>query len=230
MFFVKKSLLIVLVLSLTACQTTPNTQGAGVGEKYTPVIDMEGIASIERYEKDLDTCRANSRKVDSTAATFGGMMAGMLIGAAIGASFGGNSSLATDGAIFGGGAGMAANGGKAIQKQETIMANCMAGRGYRVLSGATIPASQYVASPYQKAGAQTDVASLAPSQSKPSQKFTIGRSSSTVEDIAREQSCSVMPAGNLIASGAGFENYSVQCDSGDLLMFRCEFGNCRALQ
>jgi len=28
----------------------------------------------------------------------------------------------------------------------------------------------------------------------------------------------------------GYENFSVKCESGDVLMIRCESGNCRSLK
>ena len=35
---------------------------------------------------------------------------------------------------------------------------------------------------------------------------------------------------HLAAKGPGFETYSVACATGDTMMVRCEFGNCRALR
>lgn len=58
----------------------------------------------------------------------------------------------------------------------------------------------------------------------------IGRSSSAVEGLVRKQACHDMPVANLISSGPGYENYSVACSNGDTIMYRCEFGNCRALK
>lgn len=230
-----RALSAVIVISLAGCQTAPNTQGAGAGDSYTPVIDMDGV-NMERYSSDLDACRANARKVDAGAATFGGMLAGMLVGAAIGASFGGNSSLATDAAVFGGGVGMGNAGGKAMLKQETIMANCMAGRGYRVLAGATIAPNPYAPSPYaptQITGSSTPVAATSAqvtqsAGAKPLGK--IGKSSNTVESLARQDSCNPSPVAYVAATGPGFETYSVNCVSGDTSMYRCEFGNCRLLK
>lgn len=236
-----RALSAVIVISLAGCQTAPNTQGAGAGDSYTPVIDMDGV-NMERYSNDLDACRANARKVDAGAATFGGMLAGMLVGAAIGASFGGNSSLATDGAVFGGGVGMGNAGGKAMLKQETIMANCMAGRGYRVLAGATIAPNPYAPSPYtptkitghSNPGATTSPQMTPASHSTPptnaKQLGKIGKSSNTVESLARQDSCNPSPIAYVAATGPGFETYSVNCVNGDTSMYRCEFGNCRLLK
>lgn len=61
-------------------------------------------------------------------------------------------------------------------------------------------------------------------------KPKVGRYSSAVEGLVNRQSCSTTPFANLSSSGPGYENYSVACSSGDTLMFRCEFGNCRQLR
>lgn len=58
----------------------------------------------------------------------------------------------------------------------------------------------------------------------------IGQSSRQVERLAKEASCSSDAAGILLAKGPGYETYSVACTNGDVLMFRCEFQNCRALK
>lgn len=129
----------------------PNTPGAGIGDTYTPFIDMQGL-DMARYSRDLDGCRAYAKQIDPGRAEMQGMVAGAILGALIGAAVGGNRYQANQGALYGGGAGIGAGGAKARSKQETILANCMAGRGYRVLEGATIPASTSVPSPYLQAG------------------------------------------------------------------------------
>lgn len=50
------------------------------------------------------------------------------------------------------------------------------------------------------------------------------------ERVAKEQGCSATPAAALAAKGPGFESYTLACTSGDVMMVRCEFGNCRALK
>jgi outer membrane lipoprotein SlyB len=226
----------IVALSMAGCQHTPNTQGAGYGETYTPVVDMQGV-DMSRYDADLDACRANAKKVDASGQAMAGMIAGMLVGAAVGAAVGGRGSYAETGAMYGGGAGLGHSANKAAVKQETIIANCLAGRGYRVLEGATIPPKPYVASPYgpvsPAAPARAPAVAYMPSppvaQSQPS-KGKIGPNSFNVEALARQESCSATPVAYLAAAGPGYDNYSVACTNGDTVMYRCEFGNCRALR
>lgn len=226
----------IVALSMAGCQHTPNTQGAGYGETYTPVVDMQGVDMV-RYDADLDACRANAKKVDASGQAMAGMIAGMLVGAAVGAAVGGRGTYAETGAIAGGGAGLGRSANKAAVKQETIIANCLAGRGYRVLEGATIPPNPYVASPYgpvspaapARAPAVAYMQSPSVAQSQPS-KGKIGPNSFNVEALARQESCSATPVAYLAAAGPGYDNYSVACTNGDTLMYRCEFGNCRALK
>jgi hypothetical protein len=136
-----------LLLVLGCAQVPPNTPGAGIGETYTPVIDMQGVDSY-RYSTDLDACRAYARQIDAARAEQQGMLAGMLAGAMVGALVGGNQHYTEQGALAGGFSGMGAAGVKARTKQEVVLANCMAGRGYRVLEGATQPTATNVSSPY----------------------------------------------------------------------------------
>lgn len=226
----------IVALSMVGCQHTPNTQGAGYGETYTPVVDMQGV-DLAKYDADLDACRANAKKVDASGHAMAGMIAGMLVGAAVGAAVGGRGTYAETGAIAGGGAGLGRSANKAAVKQETIIANCLAGRGYRVLEGATIPPNPYVASPYgpvsPAAPARAPAVAYMPSpslaQSQPS-KGKIGPNSFNVEALARQESCSATPVAYLAAAGPGYDNYSVACTNGDTVMYRCEFGNCRALR
>jgi hypothetical protein len=56
-----------------------------------------------------------------------------------------------------------------------------------------------------------------------------GQEAYTAERVARQMACSGAP-GRLIGKGPGFESYSFQCTSGELLVIRCEFGTCRALR
>ena len=126
----KTSLLLPLILamSLSAC--------ASSGVNHTPIIDGPKTA---QYEADLNECRTLVKQgglVDDDAKT------GIAVGAAFGALSGasnrrysrrrsGNNVLASAivGALIGGVAGTY-NGHK---KEEYVLLNCMAGRGYRVL-------------------------------------------------------------------------------------------------
>lgn len=57
-----------------------------------------------------------------------------------------------------------------------------------------------------------------------------GKDSFVAERLARELKCGATPLAKLIGKGPGFENYSFQCTSGEVLILRCEMGNCRALK
>jgi hypothetical protein len=140
-----------LAIGLAGCATAPpNTPGAGVGATYTPVIDTTGV-NWARYYADLDACRTFSRQIDVQQAEMNGLIGGIIAGALVGAAYGGNRRSIDYGASAGGTAGMVKSGNRALSKQETIMANCMASRGYRVLEGAAIPAASNVPSPYAQA-------------------------------------------------------------------------------
>lgn len=58
----------------------------------------------------------------------------------------------------------------------------------------------------------------------------IGVDSYSAERLARQSACHVNPTATLIAKGPGFESFSVQCTNSDVLMIRCESGNCRAMK
>jgi outer membrane lipoprotein SlyB len=151
-----------LAVGLAGCAIAPpNTPGAGVGATYTPVIDTTGV-NVARYYGDLDSCRTFSRQIDVQSAQMNGMFAGILAGAFTAAAFGGSRRSMDQAATYGGGVGIARAGNRALGKQETIMANCMASRGYRVLEGATIPAATNVPSPYAQAEPPAVPAAAAP--------------------------------------------------------------------
>jgi hypothetical protein len=56
-----------------------------------------------------------------------------------------------------------------------------------------------------------------------------GKDAYVAERVARNMACSGAP-GRLIGKGPGFESYSFQCTSGELLVVRCEMGTCRPLR
>lgn len=57
-----------------------------------------------------------------------------------------------------------------------------------------------------------------------------GQDSFQVQNMVRGSKCSADPLAALTAKGPGFETYTVSCDNGDAMSFRCEFGNCRQLK
>lgn len=50
------------------------------------------------------------------------------------------------------------------------------------------------------------------------------------ERFAKSVGCIKDTAGTLIGRGPGYENYSFQCLNEEVLVVRCEYGNCRALK
>lgn len=228
---------LVSVALLAGCQTVPpNTPGAGSGDTYTPFVDMQGVDPA-RYSSDLAGCRSYAQQIDPNKKAMEGMLAGILVGALVGAAVGGNRYTAEQGALAGGGAGGAAAGGRAVLKQETVIANCLAGRGYRVLAGATVPTNTAAPSPYTQSA--VPLAQPAPTVSVANAPGTpalsngsapVGEDSYNVQRLAKQQACHDSPTANLVAKGPGFESYSVACTNGTVLMYRCEYGNCRALQ
>jgi len=232
---VRATAAIVSLAMLAGCQTAPpNTPGAGSGDTYTPFVDMQGVDPA-RYSSDLSGCRSYAQQIDPNKKAMEGMFAGILVGALVGAAVGGNRYTAEQGALAGGGSGLAAAGGRAVLKQETIIANCLAGRGYRVLAGATVPTNMAAPSPYTQSVTATTPA-VTPGSSIPTQTHAgsstgpVGEDSFNVQRLAKQQACHQTPTANLVAKGPGFESYSVACTNGNVLMYRCEYGNCRTLQ
>jgi hypothetical protein len=57
-----------------------------------------------------------------------------------------------------------------------------------------------------------------------------GKDAVVAERLARELKCGESQLAKLIGRGPSFENYSFQCTNGEVLVVRCEMGNCRALK
>jgi hypothetical protein len=131
---VQRLALLGLMVLLSGCQTPPNTPGAGVGRHYTPVIDLQGVDQ-GRYYTDLNACRSSASMIDAERAEMAGLIGGALVGAAIGASVMNDRRVIAAGANSGALSGGAHAGGRARSRQELILGNCMASRGYRVLDG-----------------------------------------------------------------------------------------------
>lgn len=150
---------------LLGCAHAPNAPGAGYGDSYTPLVDTQGL-DMARYSADLDSCRGLAKQINASQQEMQGMLAGALIGAALGASLGGGSRFNQQMAVAGGGGGLAGAGNRARGKQENVLANCMAGRGYRVLD-VNVATNVNAPSPYVPAAASTPVTSAAQSQATP---------------------------------------------------------------
>lgn len=208
------------VVLMSGCATKPpGTPGAGYGETYTPVIDMQGV-DMPQYYRDLTECRRYAGIIDRDSAAISGAIGGAIVGGVIAAMLGGNSRTVGDSASLGGLAGLSAQDTKAANKQERIMANCMVSRGYRVLdSGMVIPA----AAPPQSAPA----AAVADTATKPGPR---NPNEAKAQDLARA-SCTADPKPYSMAGGHGqdMEQFSIACDDGRQMRVRCDAGVCREL-
>ena len=221
---------------LAGCQSPPNTPGAGVGDKYTPVIDMQGVEPSQ-YHHDLNECRRYAGIVDAQGQAISGAIAGAVIMGIFAAALGGNSHTIDNSAAAGGFAGLSSATARATGKQERILINCMAGRGYKTLDGTVAPIvinnpAQPGTAPSNGAAALTAPAQLQTRTNTSSAANTqpSGQDAYSAQRLAKEQSCSTQPNAVLANKGPGFEHYSVACHNGDTLMIRCEFGTCRALR
>ena len=230
--------LLMAALLLAGCaQVPPNTPGAGVGKSYTPVIDLQGVDGT-RYMNDLTACRDYSTSIDANKEALGGMIAGIILGAALGASVGGGDArLMESGASSGAIIGSTSQGNRAVGRQERIIANCMAGRGYKVVDGsATVaigqPATPLSAPPSQAlmpAPQAQNTVIQGVSVSKPAPPS--GEDAFVAGKFGRDAKCGALDTPAVLAAkGPGYETYSMACTNGDTLMMRCELGNCRALR
>lgn len=242
---------------LSGCATRPpGTPGYGFGANYTPVIDLAGV-NMSRYSTDLDACREYAKSIDSTDAAVSGAIVGALIGAAISARYGVQGRANTDNAIYGASAGGAAASGRALNTQQRIITNCMAGRGYRtldapyaVITGGNSPYAPAAVAPVAAAPALSTapltaepaaqaaplvqpvppVATAAGQTSTAPPAPTVGKDSFQAERLPEVRACQPQPRAVLSAKGPGMETYTVACANGDALAVRCEFGNCRVLR
>lgn len=78
--------------------------------------------------------------------------------------------------------------------------------------------------------ARAQETSLTTSSSNTPTTPQVGQEIHTVQRLAKQQACHETPTPKLVAKGPGFESYSVACTNGNVLMYRCEYGNCRALR
>ena len=58
----------------------------------------------------------------------------------------------------------------------------------------------------------------------------IGNDSWAAERLSAVKACHPAPKAKLSAKGPGFETYTVGCSIGDVLLVRCEMGNCRVMR
>lgn len=127
-----KRILIVMLL-LSGCTTVT---------EYSPVVDFNAdLAKIQSYNKDLAECRQlalqrQSQGRKAAAGAIGGVLVGAALGALGGSLYGGNTASnlhdAGLGAVVGGASGV--YGATKKNTRQNIVAQCLANRGYNVLS------------------------------------------------------------------------------------------------
>lgn len=107
-----------------------------MGKNYRPVIDPKGV-NMSQYELDLLDCQAiageQSIIAESAQTALVGATAGAVVGTVVGAIFGDPAAGAASGAGYGGAGGAVDGAVSGLRGQSQIVANCMSGRGYRVL-------------------------------------------------------------------------------------------------
>lgn len=241
----QRAIAILCALALTGCATAPyGVPGSGGGTGYTPIVDMQGV-DYNRYNADLGECRTYAARVDAQqSAVNSALAAGAVIGI-LSAMLGGNGRTNWTNAAAGAFGGAVGGASRAVVKQEQILINCLAGRGYRSLDAAYVapaptiivqqpvavaaPALTPVVAPL--AVVPTPVGAMsAPVEVAAAPTGETGKDAYTAEQLARRELCNQTPKPSLIHKGAGYESYSVACTNGDALMMRCEFGNCRVLR
>lgn len=65
---------------------------------------------------------------------------------------------------------------------------------------------------------------------KTGEPLPTGQDSYNVERMSDVRACNSAPRAVPNSRGPGFENYTVTCSNGDVLIVRCEMGNCRVLK
>jgi outer membrane lipoprotein SlyB len=121
----KTIITLAAAIVLTGCATT------STGSNFVPLIDGNDRAKISA---DLHDCQAYARQVAGAAdRAVAGAIAGALIGGALNHALGvrgqGNE-MAAFGALTGG----LQAAGEGARDQQSIIRNCMVGRGHRVLN------------------------------------------------------------------------------------------------
>lgn len=225
---------VAVAIAVSGCAAPPNTPGAGSGQTYTPIIDMQGVDPA-RHSADLAACRSYAGNVDAQGESLGGAFAGALLAGAVNSMLGGNKAGNMQAAQAGGLVGTVGAGNRALGKQERVIINCMALRGYRTLDGGTVLPMAYAQPMQMNPGAAPAAVNPAIFGSQlnapePVKPATVGTDVVQAELFAKREHCSGSPNVSMAAKGAGFETYSVACMNGDTMMIRCEFGTCRALK
>jgi hypothetical protein len=120
----RKLLLIAFASLATGCAIAPR------GTDWTPMVDLKEGQHNSDYWRDLVACREYARQMPS--GTDGAVATG-IVGALIGAAIS-PRGMRSDGAGWGAFFGAPAGAETAVRAQESVVRNCLTGRGYRVLN------------------------------------------------------------------------------------------------
>lgn len=128
----------IAAVSLAALMLAGCAQNVGNRYTYEPVVDVKASGkSQQEYLTDLDECQQLAAQRDGTGEAVAGAIAGALLGAALGGIVGHAYGAPQHGMAYGAGMGGIAAGAKGAaaghQNQQSIVQNCLAGRGYRVV-------------------------------------------------------------------------------------------------
>ena len=128
----------IAAVSLAALMLGACAQNVNGRYTYEPVIDVKASGkSQQEYLVDLDECQQLAAQRDGTGEAVAGALAGALLGAALGGIVGHAYGAPQHGMAYGAGMGGITAGAKSAAaghgNQQSIVQNCLAGRGYRVV-------------------------------------------------------------------------------------------------
>lgn len=103
---------------------------AGCAAHPDPIIDMQGVSDMEKFERDWDDCEAYTEEIAIEKGIAKGSATGAVVGAMAGAIDGDAGQGAGYGAIYGG----TRSGVDSDRERQKVFKRCMRGRGYRVLN------------------------------------------------------------------------------------------------
>ncbi len=96
------------------------------------IVDTQGV-DLHAYDHDVEECEAYADQVRVGHRAAGGVLAGAVIGGAVGA-IAGDHHTAERAAGVGGVVGGARGVGSGVRERDSVIKNCLRGRGYRVLN------------------------------------------------------------------------------------------------
>ena len=103
---------------------------AGCAAHPDPIIDMQSVNDMERFDRDWDDCESYTDEIAIEKGVAKGAALGTVVGAAAGAIDGDAGEGAGYGALYGG----TRSGLDADREKQMVFKRCMRGRGYRVLN------------------------------------------------------------------------------------------------